>query len=44
MQIEIKGLCISSSDSDEYQLIEKLINELSPNTKIYDFTDVLEDL
>ncbi|OLS26921.1 MAG: NAD kinase [Candidatus Heimdallarchaeota archaeon LC_2] len=43
MQIEIKGLCISSSDSDEYQLIEKLINELSPNTKIYDFTDVLED-
>lgn len=43
MQIEIKGICISSSDTEEYNLVKKMIKDLSPNTKIYDFSDVLED-
>ncbi|MHA2276277.1 MAG: hypothetical protein ACXAC2_10940, partial [Candidatus Kariarchaeaceae archaeon] len=44
MQVDIKGICISSGNPDEYQFVENLINELSPKTKIYDFADVLYDI
>ncbi|MFV2014559.1 MAG: hypothetical protein ACC656_03970 [Candidatus Heimdallarchaeota archaeon] len=44
MQIDIAGICISSRNLDEYQIVKNLINELSPNTEIFDFADVLKDI
>lgn len=44
MQIDIHGICISSGDPDEFQFVEKIIKELSPNTIIFDFADVLQDI
>ncbi|MCE7734986.1 MAG: hypothetical protein GPJ54_08925 [Candidatus Heimdallarchaeota archaeon] len=44
MQIDIQGICISSGDPEEYKFVEKIINGLSPNTKIFNFADVLKDV
>ena len=44
MQIDIKSVCISAGNPDEYQFVKRMIKELSPNTKIINFANVLNEL
>ena len=40
---QIRGICISSHNNSEYHQVAQLIEQLSPNTRIIDFKDVLQD-
>ncbi|MHA2504522.1 MAG: hypothetical protein ACXAE3_16840 [Candidatus Kariarchaeaceae archaeon] len=42
--LKIKGICLSSRYPDELEYVSNLIKKLSPETEIYDFEEVLQDI